>query len=208
VGNILGVMDKLKDEQGYRDAGGVVCGRLSLVENAAELVIGAFEGAGFSYWKKFVDLHHAATHTADSGGLKMQSHKKYYGDEHWRLTIQNCEFGPNEVTVYLTNKHNNEEVCANPVVALFSAVFAVGHALPKIRDLLMETWMESKDGSTNELIDARLNIIKEGGAFNAAWVQVRGAVDAFMAGDANAIDTLEKINDLGLLDILEGADLD
>ena len=149
----------------------------TLLDRAAVLVVTAFEGQ--DYWQKFADLHLGTIFAAYS----WRDHK-----------TGECDFTPGAVFCHLSKMYCSSESSpdissCNTVVVCFATVFAVGHALPKVRERV-----EMHIQCNNNEIVRRLELIKKDGDFDAGWVRITGAVDAFMSGLHSASDTLKKID--------------
>jgi len=148
----------------------------TLLDRAAALVVTAFEGR--DYWQKFADLHLGTIFAAPN----WRDHKT--GD---------CDFTPGAVLAHLAKTYCSYESppdisSSNSVVICFATIFAVGHALAKVRERV-----EMHIQRDNDEIVRRIKLIKKDGEFDAGWVKITGAVDAFMSGFLSASDTLEKI---------------
>ena len=128
-----------------------------------------------------------------------------------RLFINGEVFTPDDVIAYLTEKFGKRRLDdtgpANPNenfldwgekfdgIVFYALVFAVGHALPMIRDRL----------KVNNMFlfykpdDPRLEFIKEGDVFDSTWVEATEAVDKFMSGRASVAATLVALAEVELL---------
>jgi len=81
------------------------------------------------------------------------------------------------------------EVGDSPLVALFAYVAAVAHAIPKVRKLLDKDMLVVK----SDKLQQRRAVIEHGSRVEDIWTEAGDAVDQFMMGKSNAIETMNRI---------------